>query len=87
MSDRNFFRLAVSIPLEIDVVDAPLPVQGTLVDISEGGCKIAAKQMLLKGVELAFCSVRVKNHSNYAAAFATSTSKRLLRRSTTAFNI
>lgn len=54
MSDRNFFRLAVTIPLEVDVVDAPLPVQGTLVDISEGGCKIAAKQMLLKGVELAF---------------------------------
>ena len=54
MSDRNFFRLAVSIPLDIEIIDAPAPLAGTLVDISEGGCKITSKQMLLKGVELAF---------------------------------
>lgn len=54
MADRNYFRLAVSIPLEIEIADTPAPLQGTLVDISEGGCKIAAKSMLLKGVEMAF---------------------------------
>jgi c-di-GMP-binding flagellar brake protein YcgR len=54
VSDRNYFRLAVNIPLQIDIVDVPVPLQGTLVDISEGGCKITAKSMLLKGVEIAF---------------------------------
>lgn len=54
MSERNYFRLAVNIPIEVRVVDAPLPVKATLIDISEGGSKIHSKNMLLKDSEFTF---------------------------------
>ncbi|MDP9017889.1 MAG: PilZ domain-containing protein [Candidatus Eremiobacteraeota bacterium] len=51
---RNFFRLAVNLPLKLDVTGIPQPVPATLIDISEGGCKISSKSILLKEVDLAF---------------------------------
>src|SRR5690349_4614830 len=53
-SDRNYFRLAVQIPIELDVAGIPAPVPATLVDISEGGCKITAKSIVLKDVAVEF---------------------------------
>lgn len=54
MSARNYFRLAVNLPIEVLVVDAPAPVKATLVDISEGGSKIHSPSMLLKESEISF---------------------------------
>ena len=54
MSDRNFFRLAVDLKIEVAVADFPAALAATLVDISEGGCKISATSMILKDAELSF---------------------------------
>lgn len=54
MPARNFFRLAVNLPIEVLIVDSPLPVKATLIDISEGGSKIHSQSMLLKDSEFTF---------------------------------
>lgn len=54
MSERNFFRLAVNLPIEVFAGEAPAAVAATLIDISEGGCKIHSKSMLLKDAEISF---------------------------------
>lgn len=54
MSERNFFRLAVNLPIKVFLADTPVPVEATLVDISEGGSKIHSKSMMLKDAELSF---------------------------------
>ncbi|GAC1613776.1 MAG: hypothetical protein NVS9B12_14870 [Vulcanimicrobiaceae bacterium] len=54
MSERNYFRLAVDFRVEMRVADYPAPVLGTLTNISEGGCKVAATPMILKDAEVCF---------------------------------
>ena len=53
-SNRNYFRLAVNLPIELDIEGMPASLPATLVDISEGGCKIASKSMLLKETAMEF---------------------------------
>ena len=54
-ADRNYFRLAVNVPveLEIETVTGP-PMPAAIVNISEGGCRINAKAMMLKDAKISF---------------------------------
>lgn len=53
-NDRKHFRLPVNAHVDITVPSAPVPLPATLVDLSEGGCRIACKSMLLRGGAVRF---------------------------------
>ena len=53
-NDRKHFRLALNLPIDITVPSAPVALPATLGDLSEGGCRIVSKSMLLRDSDLAF---------------------------------
>lgn len=53
-ANRKSYRLAANINVEVDVPNIAVPVPATLADISEGGCQIVSRVMLLKGVTMQF---------------------------------
>lgn len=53
-NDRKHFRLALNLPIDIVVPSAPVALPATLGDLSEGGCRIVCKSMLLRDSDIAF---------------------------------
>ncbi|MDP9018274.1 MAG: PilZ domain-containing protein [Candidatus Eremiobacteraeota bacterium] len=57
-NDRKFYRLAVNFPIEVTCPSVAVPVAATLGDISEGGCRIISRSMLLRGGAVQFSLTR-----------------------------
>lgn len=53
-NDRQHFRLALNVPVDLTVPSAPVQLPATLGDISEGGCRIICKSMLLRESDIKF---------------------------------
>ena len=47
-------RLAITLPITVSVSGFPRPVAASLLDLSEGGCRIVARSILLTGSTVAF---------------------------------
>lgn len=53
-ANRKSYRLVSNIPVEIHVENIAVPIPATLGDISEGGCQIVSRVLLVRGSKLQF---------------------------------
>lgn len=53
-NDRKHFRLQVSVPVDIVVPSQPVALPASLGDLSEGGCRLVCKSMLLRDSDVQF---------------------------------
>lgn len=53
-NDRKHFRLPVNVAIDITVPSAPVQLPATLGDLSEGGCRVLCKSMLLRDSDIKF---------------------------------
>ena len=53
-NDRKYFRLQVNFPIDITVPSAPVALPAVLGDISEGGCRLVSKSMLMREADIKF---------------------------------